>query len=143
MSKHQITIELELTEAGEGQSAETLDAIVEGMIRNACEDYGIVSYDYGTPQGSGGFDGPFVTSARRIQAPTVPEDLTEGLTWWTGRHPEDVVAMTDDNQDALVLSERSGAQMGVVWVDPSGLVRIIEGPWRTLHRVKDLESSAE
>lgn len=64
MSKHKITLHVELTDHGEQDKTQTLLAIAEGMVRHATEDYGIQEYEDGVPQGDGGYDGPFVTIAR-------------------------------------------------------------------------------
>jgi hypothetical protein len=140
MSKHTITIEIDLTEDPTRDPRLVLDDIANAVIENLTENYGIISYQGGQPEGYAGYDGPFVIRAQRIHAMSIPEDLAEGLKWWAERHPEDPVAMTADNQDALILTERSGAQMGVAWVDPTGLVRTLDGPWTVKHRVQDLSA---
>lgn len=135
--KHTITIEIEMTEDPTREPRLVLDGIANAIIENLTENYGITGYEGGQPSGFGGYDGPFVISAQRVHAMSAPESLTEGVEWWTNRHPEDPVAMTVDNQDALILTEQSGAQMGVAWVDPTGLVRTLTGPWATVHRVEE------
>jgi hypothetical protein len=141
VSKHRIILEVEMTDHGKQPLQKTLAAIAEGMVRNATEDYGIRGYEDGVPVGDGGYDGPFVTAAWTTRPGRMPEELAAGVKWWlegSPSHSEDVVAMTDDNQDALILSGLNDV-MSVVWVDPEGRVRTLKGQWETVHLEEDEE----
>jgi len=65
MSKHTITIEVELSEASGLRQQEVLENIAGSMTRAATEGWGIASYYDGKPEGHGGYEGPFVISAGR------------------------------------------------------------------------------
>ena len=69
MSKHTITIELDLTEDPVRDPRLVLDGIANAVIENLTENYGIISYQGGQPEGYAGYDGPFVVRAQR----TYPE----------------------------------------------------------------------
>ncbi len=140
MSKHTITIEIDLTEDPTRDTRLVLDDLARAWIEYLTENYGITAYQGGQPEGFAGYDGPFMIRAQRVHAMSVPESLTEGLDWWVSRHSEDVVAMAADNQDALILTQQGNAQMGVAWVDPTGLVRTLDGRWTVAHRVEDLSA---
>jgi len=80
-----------------------------------------------------------VTPVRRWTRPKTPEPLQAGVNWWLNSSPdhyEDVVAITDDNQDALILSGLNDV-MCVVWVDPSGKVRTLKGQWHTVYQEEE------
>ena len=64
MTHHRIIVDIEMTDNGKQDKVGTLKAIAEGIVRNATEDYGITEYEDGVPKGDGGYDGPFVTSAK-------------------------------------------------------------------------------
>lgn len=144
--KHTITIEIDLTEDPTRDTRLVLDDIARAGIEYLTENYGISSYEGGQPSGFGGYDGPFVIRAQRTYPEKVgaaaPEELTAGVEWWTSRHPEDVVAMTADNQDALIMTTDDPAT-GIVWVDPSGLVRKLggdaPGSWVLQHQVQGVD----
>jgi hypothetical protein len=138
MTKHTITIEIDLTEDTTRDSRLVLDGIANAAIEHLTDNYGITSYEGGQPAGYAGYDGPFVTRATRRYPLEAPEQLTAGVQWWlnTPANAEDVVAMPADSQDALILTQGTGADVGIVWVDPTGKVRLLEGPWRTLHQVE-------
>lgn len=73
-----------------------------------------------------------------------PAKLVAGVNWWLNIHPdhaEDVVALTTDHQDALILSGLNDV-MAVVWVDPEGRVRTLQGAWDTVHEEKEEDHDA-
>jgi hypothetical protein len=69
MSRHTITIELDLTEDPTRDERLVLDGIAQHMIENLTGNYGITEYEGGQPSGFAGYDGPFVVRAQR----TYPE----------------------------------------------------------------------
>ena len=69
MSKHTITIEIDLTEDPTRDERLVLDTLANTLIEKLTEDYGITAYCGGEPSGYGGYDGPFVIRAQR----TYPE----------------------------------------------------------------------
>ena len=74
---------------------------------------------------------------------STPAKLVAGVNWWLNSDPdhyEDVVAMTEDHQDALILSGLQSV-MAVVWVDPEGRVRTLKGRWDTVHEEEDEEEA--
>lgn len=76
-------------------------------------------------------------------SPATPAKLVAGVNWWLNSdpdHSEDVVAMTADNQDALILSGFNDV-IAVVWVDPEGLVRTLKGRWDTVHKEEEEEEA--
>ena len=70
-----------------------------------------------------------------------PARLVAGVNWWLNSDPgpgEDVVAMTADNQDALILAcDNTLDVIAVVWVDPEGKVRTLTGRWDTVHEEEE------
>lgn len=67
---------------------------------------------------------------------SVPAKLAAGVNWWLNSdpdHAEDVVALTNDGQDALILSGLNDDVMYIVWVDPEGTVRTLKGQWNMAH----------
>lgn len=71
-----------------------------------------------------------------------PAELVAGVNWWLNSdpaHAEDVVAMTEDNQDALILTGFNDVY-GVVWVDPAGRVRQLKGQWTDVHEEPEEEA---
>ncbi len=73
-----------------------------------------------------------------------PAKLVAGVNWWLNSDPgqgEDVVAMTADNQDALIMAfDNTLDVIAVVWVDPEGKVRTLRGTWDTVHEEPEEES---
>ena len=65
MSKHTITIEVELTDDPTREPRLVLDTIASRIIEQLTEEYGITSYEGGQPSGLMGYDGPFVVRAQR------------------------------------------------------------------------------
>jgi hypothetical protein len=59
-----------------------------------------------------------------------PAALIAGVNWWLNDHPEDVVALVADGQDALILA--SDAEK-IVWVNPDGKVQTTQVRWYTVH----------
>lgn len=77
-----------------------------------------------------------VESVRRWSNDKAPAELVAGVNWWlqNEKHTEDVVALTDDGQDALILSGFNSPDK-VVWVNPSGHIQAMRGHWFSVHQV--------
>lgn len=65
MSKHTITIEIDLTEDRTRDPLLVLDTIAREAIGYMTSNYGILSYEGGQPEGYAGYDGPFIIRATR------------------------------------------------------------------------------
>ena len=116
MTKHTITVQIELSEHGAQSRDSTLQAIIEGIVRNATEDYGIREYEDGVPVGDGGYDGPFVIHAEAkatVQGPPAEPEEEEGaklvrVSWFhtetferVFRVPEDFDPGDEDSTELL------------------------------------------
>lgn len=69
----------------------------------------------------------------------VPAKLAAGVEWWLKDHPNDVVCVTSDGDDAMILSGEDAER--VMWVDPEGLVRESPVRWMTVHIEEDEEEA--
>lgn len=58
-----------------------------------------------------------------------PPALQRAVAGWLEDHPEDVVMVPVDSQDALILDSNAES---VTWIDPSGCIRTVVGRWVTV-----------
>jgi hypothetical protein len=63
---------------------------------------------------------------RLISREDVSPQAIASVQWWLTRHPEDVIAATDDGDDILIIS---GEEERVVWVNPDGGIKVMKGGW--------------
>ena len=63
VSKHILTVSVELTSGEIAEKKEVLRGIRERLLANVTEEFGVEGYEGGKPFGLMGFEGPFVIRA--------------------------------------------------------------------------------